>query len=106
METVKILFVILICAAITFGIRAVPFAIFGGRKELPDIVQYLARYLSPVIMAALIVYCLKGMLTQGIGENLAVIVGIAVTAVLHLWKKNTLLSIAVGTMIYMIIIRI
>lgn len=106
MDRMEIIFAIFLCAVITFGIRAVPFLIFGGKNELPSAVKYLAKYLSPVIMAALIIYCLKGMPAQGILDNMAVIAGIAVTVVLHLWKKNTLLSIGAGTVVYMVLIRI
>lgn len=91
-------------ALITAVTRFLPFAVFG-KRPLPRAVVYLGRVLPPAIMAALVVYCLKGVDFTGYPFGMAEIIGVAATALAHLWKRNTLLSIAVGTACYMALIR-
>ena len=67
--------------------------------------QYLGKYLPPVIMGTLIVYCFKNVNFLAFPNGIAELVSVAVTAGLHIWKKNTLLSIGAGTVCYMILIR-
>ena len=97
---------IAIAAFITFLLRAFPFLIFRGKQEMPAFVRGIADKLPPAIIAVLVVYCLKGSLTQIGMESLAAATALVFVVVLHLWKRNTLLSIAVGTVIYMIGIRL
>ncbi len=99
-------FVVIICAVITEALRALPFVCFGGKKGVPRLVAALGETLSPAIMAALVVYCLKnvpfGTMTDGAKQLIAA----AAVVALHLWKKNTLLSIGAGTALYMLLIRL
>ncbi len=100
-HTIGIILVVAICTLMT---RALPFLIFGGKKDVPSTIQYLGKVLPSAIMIILVVYCLKNidftMSTGGIPEFLA----IAVVVILHLWKKNPLLSIGVGTIFYMLMV--
>ena len=93
-----------VVALTTWLTRALPFAVFGKRR-LPRIVVYLGRVLPPAIMAALVVYCLKGLDLTKFPFGLAEIASVALVALVHLWKKNALLSIFLGTACYMILIR-
>lgn len=97
--------IILAVAVTTFATRVVPFLIFPKGKEIPPIVQYLGKVLTPAVIGMLVVYCLKStsivMAPHGIPEAIAV----SVTAVLHVWKRNNLLSIGVGTVLYMVLIQ-
>lgn len=97
---------IAITALITFILRAIPFLIFHGKQGMPVFVKTIADKLPPAIIAVLVVYCLKGSLTQIGTESLAAAAALIIVVLLHLWKRNTLLSIAVGTVIYMICIRL
>ena len=103
--TVHALLTVAICAGVTMLLRAAPFAFFGGKKGVPKIVAALGRTLPPAIMAALVVYCLKsvpfGTLTNAASQLIAAAVVVAV----HLWRRNTLISIAAGTAVYMVLIR-
>ena len=94
-----------ICAAVTLATRALPFVCFGQKRAVPRLVTSLGHSLPPAIMAALVVYCLKGVDFTAWPFSLAEVIAVAVTALLHLWKRNTLLSIAAGTVCYMILIR-
>lgn len=101
-HSLQIIIVVALCTLLT---RAFPFLLLGGRKEIPKVVQYLGKVLPSAIMVILVVYCVKDVnLLQGnhgIPEFLSIIVVMA----LHLWKKNTLLSIGIGTICYMILIQ-
>lgn len=95
---------ILISGGITFGLRALPFLAFGGKSKLPPLVAELAATLPAAIMAVLVVYCLRGMPGAASGENLAMLAACAVVIGLHLWRKNTLLSVCAGTAVYMMLL--
>lgn len=68
-------FVVIICAVITEALRALPFVCFGGKKGVPRLIAALGETLSPAIMAALVVYCLKnvpfGTMTDGAKQLIA-----------------------------------
>ena len=82
---------IALCAFGTQLTRFLPFLIFNEHKKTPLFVQYLGKVLPGAIFSMLVVYCLKNVsFTQGI----------------HLWKRSMLLSIAGGTIVYMLLIRV
>lgn len=66
----------------------------------------LGAYLPPAIMAILVIYRLKDSSFASLGGWLPQAVGVALTAALHLWRRNTLLSIGVGTAVYMLLLRL
>ena len=99
------LITIALCALGTQLTRFLPFLIFNEHKKTPPFVQYLGRVLPGAIFSMLVVYCLKSIsFTQG-NHGLPELIGIFVTAGLHFWKRSMLLSIAGGTIVYMILIR-
>ena len=95
----RMLAMILISMAVTYSLRAFPFLLLGKRGEMSPVISYLGKMLPYAVMAALVVYCLKD-LREGLTPAVLV-----VTAV-HLWKRNTVLSIFVGTVCYMVLIRV
>lgn len=97
---------ILITSVITFALRAVPFLLFRGSRHMPALVKKIANLLPPAIMAVLVVYCLKGSFTNMGTETLSTIIAVLGVVGIHLWKRNTLLSVFSGTFIYMLCIRI
>ena len=100
------LLIVLFCAGVTLLLRALPFACFGGRDGVPGWVASLGGMLPPAIMAALVVYCLKGVPYGAFADGARQLAAAAVVVALHLARRNTLLSIAGGTAVYMILIRI
>lgn len=96
---------ITVMALVTAALRFLPFLIFGENRKTPPLIIYLGHVLPYAIMGMLVVYCLKGVtLTQapfGIPEA----IGCAIVALLHIWKRNTLLSIGAGTVCYMLMIQ-
>ena len=97
---------IAVCAGVTMLLRFLPFLVFGGKKEVPGYITYLSGVLPYAIMGMLVVYCLRNVdlfaETHGIPEILAS----AAVVGLHVWKRNTLLSIAVGTVFYMFLVQV
>lgn len=96
---------IALCALATMATRFLPFLIFGGKKPTPRYIQYLGKALPGAIFAMLVVYCLKNVSLRVYSYGLPELIAIAVTAGLHLWKRQMLLSIAGGTAVYMLLIR-
>ena len=100
------LWIVLVCAGVTFALRAMPFLFFGGRDGVPGRIASLGRLLPPAIMAALVVYCLKGVPYGTFADGAKQLLAGVVVVIVHLYKRNTLLSIAVGTVAYMLLIRL
>jgi branched-subunit amino acid transport protein AzlD len=97
--------IILVIILGTVLTRTLPFIIFPSNTEIPRLVLYLGELIPYAAIGMLIVYCLKGISVvsapYGIPEGIAVLT----VVLLHLWKKNTLLSIGAGTLIYMLLVQ-
>ena len=105
MTAMQIAALVAVMAAATFLTRALPFLLFGRGGEPPKVVLYLGRFLPPAVIAMLIVYCYRGMrFTEFSGWLPGLIAGLAVV-VLHVWKKNDMLSIVGGTVLYMVLVQ-
>ena len=100
-----ILLSILVPAVLTFGLRALPFLLLN-KRELPKRIEYLGNVFPMAIMATLVVYCLKSVPETAWQNNLILLAGVAVTAIVHLWKKSSILSITVGTVVYMVLVHL
>lgn len=105
LTTEKAIIVIVVAAVCTFATRLFPFALFGGKKEVPKFVKYLGDILPVAIIGILIIYCLRDFMNGDINIIIPQLIAVAATALIHLWKRNTLLSIAVGTIGYMLLIH-
>ena len=97
--------IILAVAVTTFATRVVPFLIFPKGKEIPPIIQYLGKVLTPAVIGMLVVYCLKSVSVLQAPHGIPEAIAVTVTAVLHVWKRNNLLSIGAGTILYMVLIQ-
>lgn len=99
------IFIVAVVAAVTIALRFLPFFIYGEKKKTPEVILYLGKVLPYAIMGMLVVYCLKSLPTGTISEGAAQLFACVVVAGLHLWKRNTLLSIIGGTAVYMILVQ-
>ena len=97
--------IIVVTALCTIFLRAFPFLVFGARKEVPVTVRDLGAMLPPSIMAVLVVYCLRDMDFTAVGHFLPSVIACLLVVVLHIWKKNILLSIGLGTVCYMVLVQ-
>ena len=95
-----------ISAAVTAGLRFLPFLIFGGKKKTPAFIAYLGTVLPCAIIGMLVVFCLRSMDFRQVDGFLPELIGCALTAGLHLWRRNTLLSIGAGTVCYMLLVQL
>ena len=97
---------IALCALGTMATRFLPFLLFSSRRSTPRYIQYLGRVLPGAIFGMLVVYCLRNVdLTAG-SRGLPEAVAIAVVSALHLWRGQMLLSIAGGTVCYMLLVQL
>ncbi|MDD2494394.1 MAG: AzlD domain-containing protein [Tissierellia bacterium] len=97
--------IITVIALVTFFTRAVPFLVFSSHNETPKYIVYLGRVLPPAVIGMLIVYCVKNVRITEIPYGIPEIISIAIVAVLHVWKRNNLISILGGTLIYMFLVQ-
>ena len=89
----------------TVGMRFLPFLLFPGDRPLPRSIAFLGTVLPYAIMGMLLVYCLKDAPILTAPYGLPELLAIALVVGLHLWRKNTMLSIFSGTVFYMILVQ-
>ena len=97
---------IAVIALVTALLRFLPFSIFSGNRKTPKIVEKLGRVLPYAIMGMLVVYCLKDLSFAGVSGFLPQLIACAVVVVLHVWRRNTLVSIIGGTVCYMVLVQL
>lgn len=97
---------IAVAALVTIGIRALPFFIFDRGQEVPGWITYLGKVLPPAVMSVLLIYCVRGVDLMTGNHGLPEIGCIGITMILHAWKRNTLLSICTGTILYMVVVQL
>lgn len=105
MNNTYVMIMIAVMAGVTMLLRFLPFMIFGERKT-PAFIDFLGKYLPYAIMGMLVVYCLKGVSFISAPFGIPEMIAVAVTAGLHVWRRNTLISIICGTVCYMILIHL
>ncbi len=96
---------IAVVALVTIALRFLPFWIFGENRKTPPLVAYLGQVLPFAIMGMLVVYCLKDVDLTTAPFGIPELIGCAVVAGLHFWKRSTLLSIGAGTLCYMLLVQ-
>ena len=86
--------------------RFLPFIVFPSGKPTPKYIQYLGKVLPAAVFGLLVVYCLKNVNVMSGSHGLPELISIAVVTGLHLWKRNMLISIAGGTVCYMLLVQL
>ena len=105
MSTKEVYIAIAIAVAITFFIRMFPLFFFSNRDTIPKIVKDLGVLLPYSMMGLLIIYCLRSMRFDSLPGFVPLTVPSAVTAGSYLWKRKSILSIVLGTAVYMFLIQ-
>lgn len=105
MNKIHAIATIAVCALVTAGLRFLPFLIFGEKRKTPEIIAYLGKVLPFAIMGMLVIYCLKDVSPVHAPFGIPEAIGCSAVAGLHIWKRNTLLSIGAGTVIYMLLVQ-
>ena len=106
-KEVYFLIMTLVCGVVTIALRAFPFIMFSGNRPVPPLIRYIGKELAPAAIAMLVIYCYCSSYRNtsfsaggcGIPEGIASIAVI----LLQIWKRNPLLSIITGTIIYMVL---
>lgn len=106
MTTTQHLILIGLIALTTMATRFLPFLLFPAGREAPPIVRHLGDVLPGAIYSLLLVYCLKNVDIVSGSHGLPEALALAVTAGLHLWKRNMLISISGGTVCYMLLVQL
>ena len=96
---------IAVITLVTAALRFLPFWIFRDNRKTPPLISYLGQVLPFAIMGMLVVYCLKDISLSGAPFGIPEILGCCVVTGLHIWKRNTLLSIGAGTVCYMLLVQ-
>lgn len=106
MTTLQMGITMAMCTAATMLTRFLPFLIFSSKdQQPPEVVRYLGRVLPAAIFGMLIVYCLKGVSFATGSHGIPEAIAIGVTVALHKWKHQTLVSIAGGTLCYVLLVQ-
>ena len=105
MDNSRAILAVCIMAGITFILRSMSFVLFTHGKT-PKYISFLGKYLPFAIIGMLVVYCLKNVSLVSAPYGIPEFAAVALVAVLHLWKRNTLLSILAGTVSYMLLLRL
>ncbi|MBQ9071277.1 MAG: branched-chain amino acid transporter permease [Clostridia bacterium] len=106
MKTEMAIATVVVVALITSLLRFLPFIVFGEKRKTPKIIDYLGKFLPFSIMGMLVVYCLKDVSLTAAPFGIPELIAGASVVLLHLWKRNTLLSIGAGTILYMLMIQL
>ncbi len=85
--------------------RFLPFLLFPAGKPTPKYLQYLGKVLPAAVFGLLVVYCLRNVSIVSGSHGIPELIAIIVVVLLHLWKKQMLLSIAGGTVCYMLLVQ-
>ncbi len=97
--------IILVIIIVTILLRFIPFIIFNNDKKIPKIIKKLSSSLPYAIMSMLVVYCLKDISITNVDSIIPILISCLIVGCLYVWKRNTLISIVIGTICYMILIQ-
>ena len=99
-----IIMIIAVMAIVTILLRFLPFILFDHGEELPKRITYLGKVLPQAVMSMLLIYCLRNINFIDKNHCFSELICVGVVVLLHSWKRNTLLSIGVSTILYMILV--
>ena len=106
MTAIQMSITIAVCTVATMLTRFLPFAVFSSKDQQPEVVRYLGRVLPAAIFGMLIVYCLKSVTPFAGSRGAPEAIALLVTVALHKWKHETLLSVAGGTLCYVLLVQL
>lgn len=106
MDNLHSILIIVVAALVTMATRFLPFLIFGKEGKTPQLITYLGKVLPCAIMGMLVVYCMKDVAILSYPYGIPELLGCLAVVALHFWKRNTLLSVGVGTVFYMVLVQL
>ncbi len=105
MSNKQIILTLLMVISGTVIVRFLPFALFPSGKKIPGYIIFLGKVIPYSVMGLLVVYCLKDITVKEYPYGIPEVICIVIVSLLHIWKKNILLSIGIGTIIYMLSVQ-
>ena len=90
----------------TMMTRFLPFLLFPAGKETPKYILYIGKVLPLAVFGLLVVYCLRNVNPFAGNRGIPELISIALVVILHLWKRQMLLSVAGGTVCYMLLLQL
>ena len=106
MSNLYIFLALITSGVTTFAIRLFPFLVLRNQTNLSNRMQFIASVLPQAIITILVVYCLKDISFVEAPYGIPELIAVAIVVVLQWWKENTLLSIFVPTVIYMVLLQV
>ena len=97
--------ILLVMGFVTLMTRILPVLIFGQGEKVPDYILYLGKVVPFTAMGLLIVYCLKDVPVLESPHALPELIALAVVSGTYLWKRNSILSVVIGTAVYMLLVQ-
>lgn len=97
--------ILLVMGFVTLMTRILPVLIFGRGEKVPDYILYLGKVVPFTAMGLLIVYCLKDVPVRESPHALPELIALAVVSGTYLWKRNSILSVVIGTAVYMLLVQ-
>lgn len=97
--------ILLVMGIVTLATRILPVLIFGRNENVPDYIMYLGRVVPYTAMGLLIVYCLKDVSLTEAPHGLPEAISLAAVSISYIWKRNTILSVVIGTVLYMLLVQ-
>ncbi len=104
-DEIRMILIVAAMASGTMATRFLPFLLFPQGKKMPRYVEYLGQVLPYATMGLLVVYCLKGVSPFIWPFGLPELISCVAVVLLHVWKRNSLLSIGGGTLLYMLLVQ-
>lgn len=105
MTVIQQIITVAVVVAGTMLTRFLPFLLFPAGRSTPKYIQYLGRVLPPAVFGLLVIYCLRNVSLLEGSHGIPELISIAAVIVLHIWKRQMLLSIAGGTVLYMVLVQ-
>lgn len=98
--------IILVMGVVTLATRILPVLVFGNGKQVPDYILYLGKVVPYTAMGLLIVYCLRDVSLTAAPHALPEFLALALVTGTYLWKRNTIFSVVLGTVAYMLMVQL
>lgn len=103
---ISLLLIIAVVSSVTIFTRALPFLFFSGNRQPSKYILYIGNILPPAIMAMLLIYSIRFETPFDYPYGLPALISIFVVVLLHVWKRNNLVSILGGTVCYMLFVQV
>ena len=104
-NTVHSLLLVAVMAVFTALTRFLPFLAFPEGRKRPKVITYLGTVLPYALIGMLVIYCFKSVSVFAYPYCIPELLAVVLVAVLHIWKRNTLISVFGGVIFYMVLVQ-